>query len=450
MQRYLTLAIVIAACADATVFGQNVRRLYPEKKLQADAARWSEQIQAEYRDTILPQLTAEERRALGTVKIEFPLSGPNRDPFSFYTDDKGTIYLPALSLRFFSDLCTANAWLNAHEYDGTTVRDYVGVLLREATLSPGAPLPAVFRTLGVPDNAREETAVADRADRNFGNTIVFLLTHELGHALKKHDTHSQDPIQKRKQEIEADAFAIEMMRRIGQVPLGVEFWFDVERIGHVQGMRRLVATRRFPTEAEWQKYLATFDHPVTNERLDALAGVIEKAPDSFARNQANQAEWSARFKMWAQSFRLAAPLWTTNPIARTAEYERVRDLHLEDLKPRKTLFAMLGSEHEPDYNGLFGVRRTAADGSEDRMDLLLLRFGNDVYGGYSNGRVDGFIEGEIRDGALHFTWREGNANGKGIAQAQGETLRGTWGTGGSEKGGGEWSGVRVKKEKTGR
>ena len=28
------------------------------------------------------------------------------------------------------------------------------------------------------------------------------------------------------------------MRRIGQVPLGVEFWFDVERIGHVQGIRR--------------------------------------------------------------------------------------------------------------------------------------------------------------------------------------------------------------------
>ena len=79
-------------------------------------------------------------------------------------------------------------------------------------------------------------------------------------------------------------------------------------------------------------------------------------------------------------------------VARTAEYERVRDLHVENLKPRKTLFAMLGSEHEPDYNGLFGVRRKAADGSEDRMDLLLLRFGNDVNGGYSNGRVDGFIK----------------------------------------------------------
>ena len=450
MRRQFTLALVITACAGATVFGQNVSKLYPEKKLQADSARWSEQIQAEYRETILPQLTNEERSALGAVKIKVPLSGPGGDPFSFYTDDKGTIYLPALSLRFFCDLCTANAWLNAHGYDGTAVRDYVGVLLREATLSPSAPLPPVFRTLGVPDNAREETAVANRVDRNFGNTIVFLLAHELGHALKKHDTHLRDPVQKRKQEIEADAFAIEIMRRIGQVPLGIEFWFDVERIGHVQGMRRLVATQRFPTEAEWQKYLATFDHPVTNERLEALAGVIEKDSDSFARNQANQAEWSARFKMWAQSFRIAAPPWTTSPTGRTAEYERVRDLRLEDLKPRKTAFAIPGTEQGSDFTGLFAVRRTAKDGVQDSVDLLLLRMGKDVNGGYSNGKVNGFIEGDIRDSVLHFTWREGNASGHGVAQIDGETLRGTWGAGEAEQGAGEFSGLRQKKKDAGR
>ena len=445
MQRYLAVALVITTCAGATVFGQNVSRLYPEKKLQADAARWSEQIQAEYRDTILPQLTDEERSALGTVKIEVPLSGPNGDPFSFYTDDKGTIYLPALSLRFFSDLCVVNAWLNAHGYDGTTVRDYVGVLLREATLSPGAPLPAVFRTLGIPDNAREESAVANRVDRNFGNTIVFLLAHELGHALKKHDTHSRDPVEKRTQEIEADAFAIEVMRRIGQVPLGVEFWFDVERIGHVQGIRR-VASARFPTEAEWQKYLAGLDHPVTSERLDALATAVEKAPDSFARNQADQARWTRNSKIFAQYMRLGAPSAAIGA-ARVAEYERVRDLHLEDLKPRKAAFTMPGSEQEPPFNGLFAVRRTAAGGGQDRMDLLLLRMGDDITGGYSNGKIDGFIQGDIRNGVLHFTWREGNANGHGVAQAQGETLRGTWGLGESEQGAGEFSAERQKKER---
>jgi hypothetical protein len=104
VQRYFTLALVITTCAGANVSAQNISRLYPEKKLQADATRWSDQIQAEYRETILPQLSDEERNALGAVKIEFPLAGRNGDPFSFYTDNKGTIHLPALSLRFFSDL----------------------------------------------------------------------------------------------------------------------------------------------------------------------------------------------------------------------------------------------------------------------------------------------------------------------------------------------------------
>ncbi len=411
--------------------------------MQADAARWTEQIRAEYHETVLPQLTDEERSALSGVKIEVPLAGPNGDPFSFYMDNKNTIHLPALSLRFFSDLCVANAWLNAHGYDGTTVRDYVGLLFREATASPSAPLPSIFRTLGVPDNAREEPAVANRADRNFGNTIVFLLAHELGHALKQHRTDLSDPVEKRKQEIEADAFAIEIMRRIAQVPTGVEFWFDMEHSGHV-------APRKFATEALWQKYLTGLDHPVTPHRLEALAAGIEKAPDSFARNQTNQALWTQRSKILAQYFRISAPQWTTNPVAHRAEYERVDGLHKTDLNPRKAVFTIPGSEHEPDFNGLFAVRRTAADGSQDKVDLLLMRTGDEVMGGYSNGKSDGFIEGKVVGGVMHFTWREGNTNGNGVAQVQGDSFSGTWGIGESDQGGGKLSGIRQKPNKSGR
>jgi hypothetical protein len=422
------------------MFGQNVSRLYSQEKLQADAARWSEQIQAEYRDTILPQLSDDERRALGAVKIEVPLKGHRGDPFEFYYENS-KVNLPAFSLRFFSDVCVANAWLNAHGYDGTTVRDYVGLLFREAAASPRAPLPAVFRTLGVPENAREESAVSNRADRNFGNTVVFLLAHELGHALKKHRTDLRDPVEKRKQEVEADAFAIEMMRRIAQVPVGIEFWFYVEHAAHV-------APHKFNTEAEWQKYLTGLDHPVTTERLEALASVIEKAADSFARIQTDRELWTRRFKMSAEGFRLAGPQWTTNPVAHRVDYERVDGLHESDLKPRKAGFTIPGTEQEPEFNGLFAVRRTGADGGQDKMDLLLLRMGDDVTGGYSNGKIDGFIQGDIRDGVLHFTWREGNANGHGVVEAQGETLRGAWGLGESEQGAGEFSAERQKKERT--
>jgi len=442
MQRYLALVLVITSCGGGAAFGQNVSRLYPQEKLQADAARSGEQIRAEYRETILPQLTESERAPLDAIKIEFPVSGPNGDPFEFYTDGS-TIYLPALSLRFYADLCVANAWLNAHGYDGTTVRDYVGVLFREAALSPRAPLLPVFHTLGVPDTARDEAAVKNRADRNFGNTIVFLLAHELGHVLKKHRTDVRDPAQRRAQEIAADAFAIEVMRRMGQLPIGLEFWFDVERIRHV-------APLKFPTESEWQNYLASLRHPVSKERLEGLADAIEKAPESFARIQTDQALWTARSKVVAQMFRLAAP-FAANPIARVAEYSRVRDLRLADLKPRKAAFTVPGitSGTQEDFNGLFRVRRTAKTGS-DEIDLLLLRDGDEVRGAYMKSNVRGSIEGKITNRVLDFTWNEGNAQGSGKAESQGDTFHGTWGIGEAKQGAGEFSAERQKKESTGR
>jgi hypothetical protein len=441
MQRYLALALALVCGAGGVALPQNVSRLYPREKLEADAARSGEQIRAEYRETILPQLTDTERSALSAIKIDFPISGPNGDPFEFYTDGN-TIYLPALSLRFYADLCVANAWLNAHGFDGTTVRDYVGVLFREAKLSPRAPLLPVFRTLGVPDTARDEAAVKNRADRNFGNTIVYLLAHELGHVLKKHDVHSRDPVQKRKQEIEADAFAIEVMRRIAQVPLGLEFWFDVERIRHV-------APLKFPTESEWQNYLASLRHPVSKERLEALADAIEKAPESFARIQTDQALWTARSKMFAQMFRLAAP-FAANRVARVAEYSRVRELRLADLKPRKAAFAVPGitTETAEDFNGLFRVHRTAPAGT-DEIDLLLLRDGDDVRGAYMKPNVSGSLEGQIRDGVLHFIWSEGSAQGHGKAESRGDSFRGTWGIDEAEQGAGEFTAERQKKESTG-
>jgi hypothetical protein len=245
---------------------------------------------------------------------------------------------------------------------------------------------------------------------------VFLLAHELGHALKKHRTDLRDAVQRRRQEIEADEFAIEIMRRIAQVPLGLEFWFDLERIRHV-------APAKFPTEAEWQNYLAGLRHPVTNEGLQALAAAIEKAPDSFARNQTNQALWTQRSKMFAQMFRMSAP-FAANPVARVAEYSRVRELRLADLKPRKAGFIAPGTTgKEQDFSGLFRARRAAKNGT-DEIDLLLLRDEDEVIGSYTTANVEGSIKGKIADGVLHFTWSEGDAQGRGKAESQGETLRG--------------------------
>ena len=153
--------------------------------------------------------------------------------------------------------------------------------------SPRAPLPPVFPTLGIPANAREETGGSNRADRNFGNTIVFLLAHELGHALRKHRTHLRDPGEQRTQEIEADKFAIEMMRRIGQLPQGLEFWFNVE-----QGIRRVAG--KLSDKAGGRKTSRRSGTPGDERKADGPRGCNREGPESFARNQTNQALWTSQ------------------------------------------------------------------------------------------------------------------------------------------------------------
>ena len=442
MQRWFSparLAFIIAFACSANVPAQDIARLYAREKLQRDAETFGAQINAEYRETILPQLTAEEREALAAIQLEFPVAGPKGDPFEFYTDGRA-IYLPALSLRFFADLCVAHAWLNAHGFDGTAVRDYVGLLFREATVSPHAPLKPVFETLGVPANARDESAVANRATRNFGNVVVLLLAHELGHVLKKHRTDATDPAQQRRQEIEADQFAIEIMRRIGQIPLGAELWFDLERIRHV-------APLDYSDEAKWQKYLAGLTHPVTRERMEAFAEAIEKDPDSFARKQTNPQLWRSRARMFAQMFRLSAP-FSDNAVARAAEYSRVRQLRQSWLKPRKPGFtAPAGDGSEEDFQGLFRIRRTFADGTtRDEFDLLLLRNGDEVTGSYSTDAVKGSITGTVTGTELHLRWGEGPKRGRARLEMSGATLRGSWGTDESQDGAGKWEGARVTRQ----
>ena len=444
MRTALLAALWLIAGSCIAVHGQNISKLYTREELAESASRYREQVMAEYRETILPKLTPAEKAALADVKIEFPPMGPKGDPFEFYSNPATkTVYLPALSLRFYSDLCLAQAWLGEHGYDGTAVRDYVGLLFREASASPRAEPPPIFKTLGIPANVRDEPRTADRASRNFANVVVFVLGHELGHVRGKHRTDLGDLVKQREQEIAADAFAIDLFRRLPQIPIGLDHWFDCERIRHV-------APKEIPTDAEWQKYLAAQSHPVTTERLNALAAAIEKAPADFARGQNNSALWTARTRLLAQYFRLSAP-FAGNAVARVAEYSRVRDLRRAALKPRKAGFALPGvltGERDEDFQGFFGARKTSADGKVAACDLLLFRSGEEITGAYMVGGVAGHIEGKINAGVLHFTWTEGEASGRGRFETaeSGDTLRGTWGRGQKEEGGGTWSATRGKRQ----
>ena len=97
---------------------------------------------------------------------------------------------------------------------------------------------------------------------------------------------------------------------------------------------------------------------------------------------------------------------------------------------------------------VFATVATAQPASVDAIDLsgdytgtwgstTLHQQGDHVSGTYAHD--DGEIDGQLDDGRLRFTWREDRGRGRGtfVVEADG-TLRGTWGYGDEETGGGDW------------
>ncbi len=448
MRRLAAIALALALGTLAAEAGaQGLARLYPRAQLEADQARWSGQIAAEFRDTIAPKLTAREHEALSGVRFEFPLVGERGDPFEFYSDPAGkVIYVPVLSLRFFSDLLVATAWLNANGYDATSVQDYVGVLFRDAEEFPRAPLPRPLEALGVPPNARDEAAVSSRSDRNFGQTLIFVLAHELGHVARAHGTGKISDEDAKRQEIEADAFAVDLVRRIPAVPLGLESWLIFDLARHK-------AREEFSSPEAWTQYRRGFRHPLSSARLSALAGALETNAEDFAalEDEAQRDRWAARYRtLFSTYFRISAP-FEDQPIAHWAKRSRVLDLRLADLKPRTTGLmlpgALGGPAAQPPFSGAYRCSVKGGAGAAE-FDLLLMRFGDDLHGGYMSGSEQGTLTGTVTGDRATFTWEQGAASGSGEWQStpDGKSLRGSWGRGEDRGGLGEWTGERIDRK----
>ncbi len=58
----------------------------------------------------------------------------------------------------------------------------------------------------------------------------------------------------------------------------------------------------------------------------------------------------------------------------------------------------------------------------------------------------GLIRGVIKKGVLHYTWTQPGASGRGHWVIKGKTLRGPWGFGKAETGGGPWNMLRKNRK----
>jgi len=421
-----------------------IDQLYDDATLKYWQPRYSKGLNSNLKNVIFPRLGDEERERLAGIRIEVPLRVEGQEPFAYYTSGPPwVVTISAASLKFFDDFCVSIAWLQANGYSIETASDYVSMLKYRKPAAIGGRYPLPLDALRIPGNTLDDQHVNNIATRIFDEAIFFVLSHELGHALHRHPGYGPGVTraEARANEAEADAFALDMMQRAEAEPTSMAFWFLMA--GHMADGRG-----DFASEAEYEQFLAEATHPLTGERIAALADRLVASAQDFARNEGDRAASLSRIQ------------WTADQLQQVAGILGDPDIQaLISNRGRSMTPAMLAPRHSHELPGAGPAAATAglapfegtyqgefSDGTASLpINTILRRNGDQVTGEYYYGGGAGRVVGLVKDGTFYFQWQEGNATGYGYLETKddGESVSGQWGRGESLDNAGIWQGKRT-------
>jgi len=272
----------------AAVSAQDVSLLYSESDLQQIGNRYTPNLRGMWDEDFLSRLTIAERLQAGAVSLYLPLVGANRYPLDFYSDPvRRQVFLPIASVKFIDDISLAFAYYQRIGCDVGLVSDYVAVLRFRPQQAKGSPLD----TLGVPRTAINDPIVDDVAQKILKSIIFFVAAHEYAHVMYQHKNYDQITAgQAQQQEIEADAFALEIMRRIGVPPSALTVFF-------LTASRLEASPGDFNSPAAYEDYVRQrATHPVSALRILNLAQGIEDHIEAFTVLQTDPASWKSKLQ----------------------------------------------------------------------------------------------------------------------------------------------------------
>jgi hypothetical protein len=211
-----------------------------------------------------------------------PLIGVNDQPLDFYANaERREVFLPISSIKFMDDISIAFAYYDRNSCDVASISDYVAAL----RFHPRSPASSPLQALGVPSNAIKDSYVDDVAQKTLKSTIYFMAAHEFAHVMYRHAGYQgMTAADAQRHEMEADAFAIDVLRRVGVVPEGLTVLFLV-------ASRLEAGPDDFSTPGDYERYLQQQStHPTSARRIVAIADVINAHLADFARGQNNKAK----------------------------------------------------------------------------------------------------------------------------------------------------------------
>lgn len=259
---------------------------------------------------------------------------------------------------------------------------------------------------------RDALQDADEAERSLGRFTTaraFIVGHELGHVLGCDDSPNRIEREKCADRLGARVVS-DFMRRTEVAPLRVVIYF-------MAAVHWNLNQADFASRQEWDRYIQNSDHPLTPDRLDALASQLE------GDTGGNRSMLAVASKIRS----LAAFTADEDVLRGIILVARAGDsMHVSDT-PRQAP----GTERLA-FQGTFSGTMAFLNDREDgpgRLVMSLARRGDTVTGRYTFGLGDATLQRKIISGKLYFQWRWGQVYGNGVMQASqhGAGIRGTWG-----------------------
>lgn len=228
---------------------------------------------------------------------------------------------------------------------------------------------------------------------------MFILLHELGHIYYGHGG-STIP-----QEVQADQFAIDVMRRSPVPPLGMLIYFMAEA-----SMADYPATAR--------------THPLSGARLQALGARMQDPQIGIVLRDLGKL--------------------VDDPETRASHILTARATSPQSLTPRRGHLATLPASSGGSrlFHGRCSgqVVQQTNPGEPMKMEMVLQRTGDAVAGQFSVGLGTATIRGTAAGSTLNLEWQWANNFGQGTLRAtdNGARLAGEWGYRQLNRGGGTW------------
>ncbi len=421
---------------------------YPERTLTYWQSRYPDNVRWNFDHLLMKHLTAEERRAVGSVELQFPpIASGQHSPINFYaTERPRSIVMPVLSIKLFDDIAIASAWLLFNGFSQETLYNYLSMIkYKDPDSLPGKRFPPPLEALQIPADALSDQRVDSLSQKILKSAIVFILAHELGHLRHRHPGYDIPMHQARQNELQADHFAIEMMRRIGVAPMGItQFFMAALYLSSHRG--------DFSTDAQWEAYLRTRStHPLSPQRMRELSLQLKAHAADFARTEPDIRKAVARINYVAGQLDIIADILTDRDIQKSIAHigRTMEPAYLNprpeggtgpQLKDRGQDGSRSGQAFSGLYEGAFGSR----GGEGVTIAVRFERNNQNVVGEYTYGLGAGKINGIVEKNRLYFQWQEGATHGRGLFEASQDGLRfqGSWGYDQSRDNGGWWTGKR--------